>query len=140
VIYVASSWKNLTGVSGVIHVLRAAGLEVYTPIAGPAAFHWSQVDEGIARWDPERLATALKDPRVAGAASDVVDVMEQCDTCLLALPCGKDAHLTLGRFIGQGKRTAILLDDHPEPELLYSLADLVTPSLMELLAWLGVKD
>jgi hypothetical protein len=145
VIYVASSWKNLTGVSGIIHVLRAAGLEVFDfsfggGMGGPQAFHWSQIDPEYKSWDATAYVEALKSKEAAEGFYTDFGAMQVCDTCVLVLPCGKSAHLELGWFAGAGKRTAILLDEHPEAELMYKMVDLVTPSLMELLHFLGVKD
>lgn len=66
--------------------------------------------------------------------------MEQADTFVLVLPCGKSAHLELGWAVGAGKRTAILLEDPVEPELMYRMVDYLAPSLFDLLGWLGVGD
>lgn len=75
----------------------------------------------------------------AGFASDF-EAMERADTFVLVLPCGKSAHLELGWAIGTGKRTAILLEDPVEPELMYRMVDHLSPSLFDLLGWLGVQD
>jgi len=66
--------------------------------------------------------------------------MCKADTFVMVLPCGKSAHLELGWAIGAGKRTAILLEDPVEPELMYRGADHLSPDLMDLLSWLGVQN
>lgn len=66
--------------------------------------------------------------------------MQKADTFVLVLPCGKSAHLELGWAVGAGKRTAILLEDPVEPELMYRMADYLAPNLFDLLGWLGVED
>lgn len=76
---------------------------------------------------------------VVGFAADFA-AMEKADTFVLVLPCGKSAHLELGWAVGAGKRTAILLEDPIEPELMYRMVDHLSPSLLDLLDWLGVKD
>ena len=59
--------------------------------------------------------------------------LDQCDTCVLLLPCGRSAHLEVGYAIGQGKPTIIVLDQEKfEPELMYLLADAVVPNLTGL--------
>jgi hypothetical protein len=83
---------------------------------------------------------ALDHPRaVEGYVSDF-DAMQRADTFVLVLPCGRSAHLELGWAVGAGKRTAILLEDPCTPELMYRMVDHLTPSLVDLLGWLGVQD
>lgn len=76
---------------------------------------------------------------IAGFDADFA-AMERADTFVLVLPCGKSAHLELGWAVGAGKRTAILLEDPVEPELMYRMVDYMAPSLVDLLGWLGVRD
>jgi hypothetical protein len=76
---------------------------------------------------------------VAGFKSDF-DAMVEADTFVLVLPCGKSAHLELGWAVGRGKRTAVLLDDPAEPELMYLMVDKLATNMMDLLDWLGVVD
>lgn len=145
-IYVASSWRCAMQ-PGVIHVLRAAGLDAYdfrNPPNG-AGFGWEEVMPayvpGSERTSVEDYLAGLEHPRaVEGFDSDFA-AMEKADTFVLVLPCGRSAHLELGWAVGAGKRTAILLDG-PDvtPELMYKMVDLVTPSVHELLGWLGVQD
>ena len=66
--------------------------------------------------------------------------MSRADTFVMVLPCGKSAHLELGWAVGRGKRTAILMEDPIEPELMYRMVDYLAPSLFDLLGWLGVED
>lgn len=72
---------------------------------------------------------------IEGFSADFA-AMERADTFVLVLPCGKSAHLELGWAVGAGKRTAILLEDPVEPELMYRMVDFMTPSTDELLGWL----
>ena len=62
--------------------------------------------------------------------------MNRADTFVLVLPCGKSAHLELGWAVGAGKRTAILLEDPVEPELMYRMVDHLAPNMQALLDWL----
>lgn len=66
--------------------------------------------------------------------------MKRADTFVMVLPCGKSAHLELGWAAGAGKRTAILLEDPVEPELMYLCADYLARNVIDLLGWLGVED
>jgi len=146
-IYVASSWRNHMQ-TAVVAGLRAAGREVYdfkNPRPGDEGFHWSEV--GMASYDRatnsavpvDEYLTGIEHPIAqAGFASDF-DAMEKCDTCVLVLPCGRSAHLELGWFVGQGRRTAVLLDDPVTPELMYRMVDFIAPTFGDLLGWFGVQ-
>ena len=143
-VYVASSWKNPYQ-PAVCAVLKAAGIDHYdfrNPPNG-AAFSWEQIADlpildGLA--DRDTYRRMLDHPVAeAGFAADYA-AMDKADTFVLVLPCGKSAHLELGWAVGQGKRTAILLEDPIQPELMYRMVDHLSPSVHELLGWLGVED
>jgi len=153
-VYVASSWRNMMH-AAVCATLRSAGIAHYdfknppngagfgwrevktagVPSAAettaPKGSDWEQVDEYLGMVDHPRA--------VEGFAADF-GAMQKADTFVLVLPCGKSAHLELGWAVGAGKRTAILLEDPVEPELMYRMVDHLAPNLMDLLGWLGVED
>lgn len=146
VIYVASSWRNAEQ-PALVSMLREVGHEVYDfrqPEEGNAGFHWSDVygrPGDAATWAEgvpagEMIRGLAHPAAVAGFGLDIA-AMEKCDTCVLVLPCGRSAHLELGWFVGQGRRTAIVLDDPCQPELMYRMVDFITPNPQELLRWLG---
>lgn len=143
-IYVASSWRNLMQ-EATVHVLRAAGFEVYdfrNPPEG-TGFHWTEV--GLARDNDDcginAYLTALEHPRSIEGFNADFDAMKNADTFVLVLPCGRSAHLELGWAVGAGKRTCVY---SPEvmltPELMYKMVDHIAPDMMDLLDWIGVKD
>ncbi len=147
-IYVASSWRNPVQ-PAVVAALRSAGFDYYDfrhPGNAEDGFHWSDVygrPGEAAEWTDGvpalEMIRGLGHPlAVTGFDLDMA-AMEKCDTCVLVLPCGRSAHLELGWFVGQGKRTAILLDDPCQPELMYRMVDFLTPSLGALLGWLGAE-
>ena len=148
-IYVASSWRNPTQPS-VVQALRAVGHEVYDfrePEAGNNGFHWSDVygrPGDAAEWvegvPADEMVRGLDHPLAHAGFGLDMDAMESCNTCVLVLPCGRSAHLELGWFVGQGRRTAILLEDPCQPELMYRMVDFITPSLNDLLCWLEWGD
>lgn len=142
---------------GVCATLAAAGIEHYdfrNPPGG-TGFSWREVKtstpsvEGTSvgikvkgsDWEQaDEYLRMVNHPRaVEGFASDF-DAMQRADTFVLVLPCGKSAHLELGWAVGAGKRTAILLEDPVEPELMYRMVGFMTTSLFDLLGWLGVED
>lgn len=156
-IYVASSWRN-TLQQGVVHILRAAGFEVYDfkhphatyeyvdqPRDMRPGFSWDQVGlvDHNRPVDTVPAADYLDAINHAGAVAGFqrdFDAMQWADTFVLVLPCGRSAHLELGWAVGAGKRTAVLLDDPCTPELMYRMVDYLAPSVMDLLGWLGVAD
>lgn len=151
-VYVASSWRNPLQ-PGICAALRSAGIEHYdfrNPPGG-TGFSWREVKsdvpsrEGIAAkgsdWeDVHEYLRMVDHPRAIDGFEADFAAMDRADTFVLVLPCGKSAHLELGWAVGAGKRTAILLEDPVEPELMYKMVDHLAPNLFELLAWLGVED
>lgn len=137
-VYVASSWRNSLQ-PRIVSLVLGAGHEVYDfrhPAEGDNGFAWRKIDPDWETWTPHKFRRMLEDPiAVAGFGKDL-DAMTWADTFVLVQPCGRSAHLELGWAIGQGKRTAFLLDGG-EPELMYKLADRILISLDELEAWLG---
>lgn len=140
-IYIASSWRNPYQPS-LVKLLRTYGHEVYDFRNPPdkSGFGWSQIDPNWLNWTADQYIAALEHPLAkAGYASDM-GAMEWADTFILALPCGRSAHLELGWAAGKGKRTAILTQDGEEPELMAKMADLVTSYIFELVKWVENGD
>lgn len=126
----------------VVITLRTAGIPCYDfKKDDGAGFNWSEVGVNSTIETHEGYFDGISHPRaVAGFAADF-GAMQRADTFVLVLPCGRSAHLELGWAVGQGKRTAILLEDEVRPpELMYKMVDYLAPSLMDLLGWLGVED
>lgn len=150
-VYVASSWRNPLQVA-VCRALTVSGIDCYdfrNPTEDTHGFHWSEVmpnfneDEQLA--DADEYIEALKHEVADEGFHRDFDAMKRADACVLVLPCNRSAHLELGWMVGQGKRTAIMLDVNPDtnqvtPELMYKMVDYIAPSLFDLLGWLGVED
>ncbi|GAA5154688.1 hypothetical protein GCM10023340_38670 [Nocardioides marinquilinus] len=155
-VYVASSWRNPMQ-PAVCEVLKAADIDHYdfrNPPGG-TGFSWREVKtdydgprigvDGIrakgSDWEPvDEYLRMVNHPRaIEGYEADFA-AMRRADTFVMVLPCGKSAHLEIGYAIGAGKRTAILLEDPVEPELMYRGVDFLAPSVHALLGWLGVQD
>lgn len=148
-VYVASSWRNpiQPAVCKVLREFEVPHYDFRNP-EGNTGFSWAQVKPdstpGIAGkgsdWEtiPDYLAMIRHPRAIEGFDADFA-AMEEADTFVLVLPCGKSAHLELGWAIGAGKRTAILLENPVEPELMYRMVDYLAPSLPDLMAWMGVS-
>lgn len=143
-IYLASSWRN-PHQPAVLAALRAAGHEVYdfrNPAPGNTGFAWSEVSRDWLGWTPQEFAVQLRtNPVAAQGFSFDKAALEWCDTCILALPCGRSAHLELGYAAGQGKDTYVLLhEDKFEPELMYLLNTGVSSSIDEIIGWMAERQ
>lgn len=139
-LYVASSWRCQVQ-PAVVSALRGHGHEVYdfkNPPDG-AGFGWEEVGnyDGDNLVDADEFRTSMMThPRaLEGFAADF-GAMQWADGCVLVLPCNRSAHLELGWFVGQGRRTAVLLDGpRVTPELMYAMVDLIAVGLDEVLEW-----
>ena len=141
-IYLASSWRNPSQ-PALVSLLREAGHEVYdfrNPEPDNRGFAWSQIDPAWRSWSAEQFRRALSS-RVA-LAGWVLDqtAMNHADTCVLALPCGRSAHLEAGFMAGQGKEVIVFIEHLEEPELMYlTLGDTICVTTEELLAALEAR-
>jgi hypothetical protein len=137
-IYVASSWRNLYQPTVVI-ALRQEGYEVYDfrhPAPDDDGFHWAELDPAWESWTPAQYREALQHPLAqVGFAQDTL-ALQMADVTVLILPCGRSSHLELGYAAGLGQRTAVLMLEPCEAELMYLLVDRICLTMDELLAFL----
>lgn len=142
-IYVASSWRNARYPS-VIERLRSEGFDFYDfrhPTEGDDGFSWREVDPAWESWSPDRFATMLDHPVARRGFDSDMRALHAADVVLLVMPCGRSAHLEAGFGIGAGKLGIILLDEKPaEPELMYRMAHLITPSLDLVVRFLLIHE
>jgi hypothetical protein len=137
-IYVASSWRNLYQPT-LVTLLRGEGFDVYdfrNPAPGDDGFAWSEIDASWQRWSPQEYREALQHQRAQLGFVQDKRALQMADVTVLVLPCGRSAHLELGYAAGLGQRTAVLMLEPCEAELMYLLCDKVCLSIDELLAWL----
>lgn len=132
-IYVASSWRNKQ-YERVVEFLRDLGHQVYDFKQPHSAFSWADIDYLHTRWKAKEFRDALKSPLAEMGFKADMEALEQCDVCVLLLPCGSSAHLELGFARGAKKKTIIYLDENLEKglELMYKMADQVVVSNEEL--------
>jgi len=133
-IYVASSWRN-GYYQEVVQRLREAGHEVYdfrNPPSGDEGFKWSCISEDYMTWTPQEYREQLGHPKAVRQFANDIEAMEDCDACVLVLPCGRSAHAEAGWFAGRGKMTLVYIPERQEPELMYKLFDGVCCSMEEL--------
>lgn len=131
-IYLASSWRNPL-YDAVYHVLKdGAGFDVFN-FKGHTDFSWKDVPTTT-------YIDKLQHPIAQTNFMLDFNALQECDTCVLVLPCNRSAHLELGYGIGKGKNTAVLLDTQPELELMYNMVDYLAFNIDQLLWWLGVEN
>lgn len=138
-IYVASSWKN-TRQPEVVAALRAAGHSVYdfkNPAPGDHGFGWKQVLPEPPPWTARQTIEVLDHPVADRGFKFDFDAMNWADVIVMLQPCGVSAALELGWAAGAGKRTAVLMADHQEPELMLKMADFLTDNLVAIVEWVG---
>jgi hypothetical protein len=137
-IYVASSWRNIYQPT-IVKALRGEGYDVYdfrNPSPGDDGFSWSEIDPAWQSWTPAQYREALQHPLAqVGFAQDKL-ALQTADVTVLVLPCGRSAHLELGYAAGMGQKTAVLMLEPSEAELMYLLCDKVCLTFEELLAFL----
>ena len=142
-IYLASSWRNPLQ-PDVVAALRSRHFETYDfrhPASGNEGFSWREIDPAGERWTPEQFRKAMQHPVARRGYGLDIDALKRCDVCVMLQPCGRSAALELGYAVGAGKRTAALLSDGSEPELMLKMADRLFVDLEELLVWLqGLRE
>ena len=141
-IYVASSWRNLSQ-PRIVHLLRDRGHQVYDfrhPAEDNEGFGWGEINPDWQAWNPRAFQDALLHPLAEKGFKLDMDALDAADVVVLVLPCGRSAHLELGYAIGKGKPTAILLDQHFEPELMYKMVNLVTDNETTLFNWCWLRS
>jgi hypothetical protein len=143
-IYLASSWRNAYQPQ-LVATLRAWGHEVYdfrNPWPGQQDFAWRQAsDKPASTWSAaETREILLTHPRCAQGYMADSRAMEWADTCILRAPCGRSAHMELGRMKGAGKFCIYYMEDGQEPELMSLMADAHVISDEELYAVLGQRN
>ena len=133
-IYVASSWRNQY-YPEVVNRLKAEGHDVYdfrNPPHGGTGFHWTDVDGNAPNWTFEEYAEGMHHPLAERQFEADLMALQQADTCVLVLPCGRSAHTEAGWMSGAGKRVIVYIPEMVEPELMYKLFDKVVGNLDDL--------
>ena len=134
-IYVASSWRNQY-YPEVVKRLREEGHQVYdfrNPPHGGTGFHWTDVDENAPNWTFEQYVEGLHHPLAERQFEADLMALQQADTCVLVLPCGRSAHTEAGWMAGAKKRVIVYIPEMVELELMYKLFDDVVGDLDSLI-------
>lgn len=148
-LYVASSWRNKR-YPAVIERLRAEDIAHYdfrNPVSGNYGFSGSDVSQmlgfgpdGWRQATPTQIGALLDHPYAVDGFFLDKRALDDASAVLMVMPCGRSAHLELGWCVGRDLPSVILLDEdsesRTEAELMWKIADLVTPSLDEAVEFL----
>ncbi len=135
-IYLASSWRN-DRQPAVVRRLREEGHEVNDFRDNEDHFAWSDIDPDYERWDAGAFSAALGHELAVRGFNNDFSAMQWANAFVLALPSGRSAHIEAGWAIGRGIPTGILIEgDTYEPELMYKMADCITPDIDVIVEWL----
>lgn len=136
-IYVASSWRNDIQ-PNIVRILRKIGHMVYdfrNPAPGQHGFAWSEIDPEWEGWCPEKYREMLLHPRAIEGFNFDKAALDWATAGVIVLPCGRSAHLEAGYLAGQGKRVAVVMLQHQEPDLMYLLGNKICVSIDDLKRW-----
>ena len=113
-IYLASSWRNLLQ-AGIVVALRKMGHEVYDfrHPDGPDSkgFAWSDIDPGWQTWTPDHYRHALEHPIAKAGFERDMRALDECDACVMVLPCGRSANWEFGYACGEVGKAIVLTPD-----------------------------
>lgn len=119
-IYLASSWRNVHQPE-LITLLRGKGYAVYDfrnpqsggpPTKPDKGFSWKDVDPMFFAAEPdalERYRKMLAHPLSQDGFESDFNAMKWADTCVIALPSGRSAHLEAGWMSGAGKKLVVYM-------------------------------
>lgn len=133
-IYVASSWRN-EFYTEVVQTLREAGHEVYdfrNPPQGGNGFRWSDITPDYETWTPDDYRDHMNHPLAVAQLKNDLEALQDCNACVLVLPCGRSAHTEAGWMAGAGKKVYVYMPTYQEPELMYGLFDSICTNIIEL--------
>lgn len=116
-IYLASSWRNPEQPE-LVALLRNQGHIVYdfkNPAPDAQGFAWTQIDASDpSTWTVERFREILACPVAQQAFSLDFNAMREAEGCVLALPCGRSAHMEFGWMAGALKRCVVYMPETTE--------------------------
>jgi hypothetical protein len=131
-IYLIGSLKTVRA-REVARELREHGFEVFDDWQATHA----ETDKAWEIYEREYRGRNFREALEGKAACNNYDFdyhhLLMCDAAVLAVPCGRSAHLELGWILGKDKPGYILLDGEPrEFDLMYKLATAICYDVEEL--------
>ena len=133
-IYISSSWKNQAQ-PFLVEELRKRGHKVYDfrhPSGRDDSNVWIPVSKklGLSFYyennclNGESFRKMLTDKNAIDRFNEHFQAMQDADTCILLLPCGRSSHVEAGYMNGLGKRVFVMdASKVATPELMYLMFD-----------------
>ena len=133
-IYISSSWKNQEQ-PFLVEELRKRGHKVYDfrhPCGRDDNNVWIPVSNSLGLsfyyenncLNRESFRKMLTDKNAINRFNEHFKAMQDADTCILLLPCGRSSHVEAGFMNGQGKRVFVMdTSNVATPELMYLMFD-----------------
>lgn len=110
-VYISSSWKNRQRVRALAEQLRGAGHEVYD-FTDPASRGVPEIppEAFTEQFDPDKhvYRRYIQRSEWREAVMGNKRALDDCDVCVLLLPCGNDAHADWAYAVGRGRVTAVV--------------------------------
>lgn len=125
-IYISSSWSNAFQ-PVLVYALRSKGHQVYDfrhTASGKERNVWDELGIKKDAVNHADYLRAIKHPVAIERFDEHFKAMQDADTCILLLPCGRSSHAEAGIMKGMGKRVFIYnYSDVTIPELMYRMFD-----------------
>lgn len=142
-IYISSSWKNEFQQS-MVQLLREQNHKVYDfqhPHGRTDKNVWSDLGVSNDNMTNEQFAEAITHQTAVTRFEDHFSAMQDADTCILLLPCGKSSHVEAGYMKGLGKRVFVYSSAKTiQPELMYLVFDGYFHDIDDLLKAIQVPE
>lgn len=125
-VYISSSWSN-DFQPDLVRQLRERGHKVYDfrhPSGRDDNNVWDELGINKQSVSGKVFDAAISDPAAESRFSEHFAAMQDADTCILLLPCGRSSHVEAGFMAGRGKR--VFVYDSSKimvPELMYLTFD-----------------
>jgi hypothetical protein len=113
-------------------LLRDAGHEILDLDFSASLITWGYIDPKYQTWSPLEYIEALKNPELRMHYSNIQQVMEEAEGCVLLLPASTASHMIAGWFVGQGKPLFVVLLRPEDPNIMHLLANSVTMGTVAL--------
>lgn len=126
-LYLASSWKNATWLTGLAKTFTSRGhlVDCFCDGSnGRSVFRWTELGKTPDAMMEHDAKTVFEYPIVLRAFDEDKRWLDWAEAVILCLPCGRSAHLEAGYAKGQGKKLWIYgVLPKGEFDVMYGFAD-----------------
>lgn len=129
-IYLASSGRNphFTTVRDALCAYEGEG-SVYDFTSENSEFQWDEVDPKWKHWSVRTMQFQMGHTAPQRAFLNDLRALEECDACVMLMPCGRSAHMEAGFAAARRIPTAIYFHDTKDydgdPDLMWLMGRIV---------------